>query len=79
MALIVYYKQPNGNITSVEFHCHERVGDEHNIVKIMADSTELDMILCNCKNIPHVDQRIQTWYGDTAKFIATNYNRTLTK
>jgi hypothetical protein len=40
------------------------------VVSIQADSDELNRILREFKNLTQTTQRVQSWYGDTAKSIA---------
>jgi hypothetical protein len=44
----------------------------HNVLEVQADGDELAWILERSSNLPQTAGRVQTWFGDHAKFILKN-------
>ena len=49
-----------------------RVSDNYIILEVYADGDEFEYIKENCSNIPMVNKRGVSWYGEMAKFIVCN-------
>lgn len=81
---IISYRQAFSNMTAtVEFHIGKKLRNfdlkteqfddpVESVVSVQADCDELDFVLSNVSGILRCKARVQTWYGDDAKFIVKN-------
>jgi hypothetical protein len=52
--------------------CPLTFADRGNIIEVQADGDELEYIKNKFTNIPMSTNRVINWYGDIARFIASN-------
>lgn len=71
------------NIGTYQYYWHVgskptwKISDDFdaNSIVVQADGDELEFIRATFTNILMADSRVVTWYGETAKFIATHIDR----
>ena len=72
--MIITYDGPLGHSVTQELHIP---GDKptmkaFQVAEVLADGTELEEVLLKIEGIPKCLKRVQTWYGDDARYIVAN-------